>query len=75
MKLNPQQERVKLVLSRMIDMIMDDDGDAEIIAEELDLMLDGLKSKDFFGSEAQTDPRGDGRNGEWSIDHVEGIDE
>ena len=74
MKLNPQQERLKLVLSRMIDMIMDDDKDAEIIAEELENMLDELHDKDFFGTEGQTDPRGDHRNGNWSIDHVEGID-
>ena len=28
-----------------------------------------------IGTEGQNDPRGDMRNGEWSMDRVEGIDE
>lgn len=40
----------------------------------LDDGLDDLMSDDFFGTEGQSDPRGDARNGEWSMWRVEGID-
>lgn len=40
-------------------------------AEALDEMLDEMKNNDQFGSEASTDPRGDFRNGEWSIFEME----
>jgi hypothetical protein len=74
MKLNKQQSRLKLVLEHMIDHIMCDEKTAELIAEELEIMLNKIRDDDGFGTEAQDDPRGDGRNGDWSIDFVEGID-
>lgn len=40
-------------------------------AEALDSMLDEMKNNDQFGTEASTDPRGDFRNGEWSIFEME----
>lgn len=40
-------------------------------AEALDGMLDEMKNNDQFGSEASTDPRGDFREGEWSIWEME----
>lgn len=40
-------------------------------ADALDEMLDEMKNNDQFGSEASTDPRGDFRNGEWSIFEME----
>ena len=49
----------------------DYDGAVEEWAEALDGMLDDMKSNDQFGSEASTDPRGDFRNGEWSIWEME----
>jgi hypothetical protein len=40
-------------------------------AESINTMLDDMKNNDQFGSEASTDPRGDFRNGEWSIFEME----
>ena len=49
----------------------DYDGAVEEWAESLDNMLDEMKGNDQFGDEASIDPRGDFRNGEWSIWEME----
>lgn len=49
----------------------DYDGAIDEWAEALDSMLDEMRGNDQFGSEASTDPRGDFRNGEWSIWEME----
>lgn len=49
----------------------DHDEAVEEWAESLDDMLDTMKNNDQFGSEASTDPRGDFREGEWSIWEME----
>lgn len=67
------QTRVTCVLRRL-ENLLDNDDDAEIIAEELETWLNDLLHDDFFGTEGQTDPRGDFRNGQWSMTRVEGID-
>lgn len=69
------QQRVKLVLDRLSQMACADEQDAECIANELEYMLEEFKMDDFFGTEGQLDPRGDHRNGEWSMTSVEGIDD
>lgn len=68
------QQRVAQVLSRMAAMAAADPQDAEMLAESLEPMLNDLRSQDAFGTEAQTDPRGDGRDGDWSMDRVQRID-
>ncbi len=68
------QERVALVLKRLADIASADHHDAEVIAIDLDSMFDQLNTGDFFGTEGQSDPRGDFRDGVWSMDHVQGID-
>lgn len=40
-------------------------------AEALDDMLDTMKNSDAFGSEASSDPRGDFREGEFSMWEVQ----
>ena len=48
--------------------------DNEVVDEwacSLDSMLDEMKDNDQFGTEASTDPRGDFRNGEWTIFEME----
>jgi hypothetical protein len=40
-------------------------------ADSLEDMLNEIRDNDGFGTEASTDPRGDGRNGEWSIWEME----
>lgn len=46
----------------------------EALADLLDSMLDDIASEDGFGTEQQCDPRGDFRNGQWSMWNVEGND-
>lgn len=68
------QRRVLAVLERMTQAVRADNDDAEAYAEALEPMLNKLRAKDFFGTEAQCDPRGDYRNGGWSMTRVEGVD-
>ena len=69
-----KQIAVDLVMDRMIALARSSLQDAVAFASSMDDMLDEIRSEDGFGSEAQTDPRGDGRDGEWSMRCVEGID-
>lgn len=69
-----QQKRVVRVLERMIDLAVDDFDTADLFSDKLDALLDDLAEDDFFGTEQQLDPRGDGREGVWSMWTVEGID-
>lgn len=68
------QERVSKVLERLLNEVKSDDTFAEMISMDLDQMLSEINSNDGFGTEGQCDPRGDFRNGEWSMLRVEGID-
>ena len=72
--MNKTQLRIKRVLERIMDGVDEDEDVAEIIADALDSMLEDLAQDDFFGSERALDPRGDGRNGSFSMRHVEGVD-
>ena len=49
----------------------DYDGAVEEWAEALDTMLEEMHNNDQFGTEGQTDPRGDFREGQWSIHEME----
>lgn len=70
-----QQKRNQLILERLIAFNADDKNGAKSLGESLDIMLDDLCMEDFFGTETQCDPRGDGRDGPWSaVKRVEGID-
>ena len=69
-----QQERVAKVLDNMKAMAMEDDDNAAMFAEGLDFYLNELNGEDAFGTEGQSDPRGDFRDGDWSMEHVQGID-
>lgn len=71
---NKQQRRNAKVLHRLIALSDENREDAEIIATALEDALEELSFSDFFGTEGQTDPRGDGRNGKWSMLRVEGVD-
>jgi hypothetical protein len=67
--------RIKTVLRRIGDHAQNDPDMADMFADALDEMLTDLQSSDAFGSEGQCDPRGDQRNGEFSMNCVEGIDD
>ncbi len=61
------QNNVVTVLKRMVTMAEASSDDAEMFAESLEQMLDDIHGNDGFGTEGQCDPRGDARNGRWSI--------
>lgn len=73
--MNVTQQRVVKVLERMKSMAQEDEDYAEMFSDILDQGLEDLHGCDAFGSEGQADPRGDGRNGEFSMTFVEGIDD
>lgn len=72
--MNGTQRNATKVLERLIDLVKENEDDAQVISEYLELMLDELHQDDFFGTEGQIDPRGDFRNGHWTMKKVEGID-
>lgn len=69
------QDRVIKVLERMQAQVVEDEIAADMYSEMLEDGLTTLNNSDAFGTEGQNDPRGDFRNGEWTMDCVEGIDE
>ena len=74
MKLTESQLRIHVVLSRLIHMCHNDADLAEEVCDDINDMLNYLHEDDTFGTEGQLDPRGDFRNGSWSMDRVEGVD-
>jgi len=75
MAIGRKQQRLETVLARIKDMAAKDSDDRSMFIDALELMLNDLQSQDAFGTESQCDPRGDGRNGIWSMKRIEGIDE
>ena len=68
------QQRVVKVLERMIAMAQDSTDDAAMLSDELEGMLTEIHGNDGFGTEGQSDPRGDFRDRRWSMKKVEGVD-
>lgn len=73
--MTPTQARVLAVLDRIAAQVRKDADDADVYSDSLEGMLGELAGNDFFGTEGQNDPRGDFRNGDWSMSRVEGIDD
>lgn len=69
-----QQERTKKVLERMIALVDQDADYSEMFAKALDRSLDEIGVADGFGTEGQCDPRGDFRDGDFSMWNVQGVD-
>lgn len=72
--MNKAQQRVTKVLGRLAEYCLSDEDVAGWLSEDLEKMLTEIHNDDGFGTEGQSDPRGDFRNGEWSMSRVEGID-
>jgi hypothetical protein len=68
-----QQKRVARVLDKIKQMVYEEDDNASMFADMLEAGLNDLQECDAFGTEGQCDPRGDFRNGTWSMDNIEGI--
>lgn len=71
-----EQRRLGMVLDRIRARMLSDMDEAAMYAEAFDQMLNDMAGFDAFGTEGQLDPRGDGRDGEWSVvRRVQGVDE
>lgn len=73
--LNQTQLRVQKVLERLQELSAQSPDDAEGISEMLETSLSELHGDDFFGTEGQSDPRGDFRDGRWTMSKVQGVDD
>ena len=75
-KAKPSQiTRLSVVLGRLYDMSKNfGEDEAEAWTDDIECLLDRVAAEDGFGTEGQCDPRGDFRNGEWSMRRVEGLD-
>ena len=61
------QQNVVTVLTRMLARASADKYEAECFSDGLEDMLNDMAQEDCFGSEGQNDPRGDARDGTWSV--------
>ncbi len=72
--MNKYQKRMDKVLDRLKKLNEEDEDFAYDFGDFLDNALESLAQNDYFGTECQNDPRGDGRDGEWSMSFVQGVD-
>lgn len=70
--MNQTQSRVKKVLERMITLTENDEDYSLMFAMDLESFLENFLMDDAFGTEGQNDPRGDGRDGTFSMERVQG---
>jgi hypothetical protein len=61
------QQNLTTVLTRIIERVRNDPDEAEVYSEAVEGILDSYRDNDFFGTEGQLDPRGDMREGDWSL--------
>lgn len=74
MDLSIDQQRVSKVLQRLLIETHEDKHLAEKLVSGLETMLNQIHDDDGFGTEGQSDPRGDFRDGDWSMTKVQGVD-
>jgi len=67
------QRAVPLVLERLSALVRRSRALTKPLAAGLQALLDELQGHDVFGTEGQCDPRGDFRNGRWSMTKVEDV--
>lgn len=67
--------RLNVVFNRIIALAQDDDAFRKEIIDQLNIILDDMYEVDAFGTEGEIDPRGDQRNGVFTMYNVEGYDE
>lgn len=72
--MNVEQKRVVKVLGNMVQLVKNDEYYAEMFTDFLDSELEQLRDEDAFGTEGQSDPRGDGRDGDFYMGFVQGVD-
>lgn len=71
-----QQDRITKVLENIVILCAEDEFNTEVFSSEIETLLDKLQGEDFFGTEGQSDPRGDFRDRTWSLHYsIEGVDD
>ena len=70
-KQSKAQKNCTTVLNRLAKMCEDDAEFAKNLSPDLDALLTDINEQDGFGTFGQSDPRGDFRNGDWSMDNLE----
>lgn len=65
------QANVCVVLQRLSNLIKSDEKFAELFAQDLEDILNLINAQGAFGKYGEKDPRGDYRNGKWSMDIIE----
>ena len=68
------QHRLSTVLSRLNSLVITDEDFAEALSDDMENLLTDIHGQDGFGTEGQNDPRGDFRNGDFSMNYIEGVD-
>jgi hypothetical protein len=68
------QQRVLKALEGLKQVAATSNIAAVAMAKELEYVLDILQDEDFFGTEGQDDPRGDFREGVWTMQKMQGVD-
>lgn len=70
-----KMSRLNIVLNNIKNQCQEDEDDLDVYLSEINSMLDDLYENDFFGTEGSSDPRGDQRNGIFTMHNVEGFDD
>lgn len=70
----PDYQRLKELFNRILENCESQPENVKGFLPEMESALNNLASDDFFGTEGQSDPRGDHRDGEWSVWKMQGLD-
>lgn len=70
-----EMSRLNIVSNRIIALAQDYEDFRKEYIDQLNIILDEMFENDMFGTEGQTDPRGDQRDGEYTMYNVQGYDE
>lgn len=64
-------QNLEIVFERILKLIKDDEEYRDMFMDAMDMMLSELVEEDGFGTEGQDDPRGDMRNGKFTMYAIE----
>jgi hypothetical protein len=70
-----EMSRLNVVLNRATALAQEDDNFRQHFFDHLNILFDNLFEDDILGTEGQNDPRGDQRDGEFTMTNIQGYDE
>lgn len=65
------QYNLNKILEKLLFNVASDEDFAEDFAPQIEHLLNDMHNQGNFGTEGQFDPRGDFRNGEWSVYNIQ----